>query len=172
MAISRIKKEETITRFSELFEKSKIVVFINFQGMKVVDVSALRRVVREKGGAVQVLKKTLIHRVFAAKSLPLEVLAYEGEIEAIFGFDDEVSVVKILDGIAKEKQRPEFRGAVMGSVLLSAQELKELAQLPSREELLAKAVGSIASPMSGFVNVCAGTMRSLIYALQAIQNNK
>ena len=172
MAISRQKKEEILTTFKDGLSRGKIVVFVNFQGMSVADVTELRRALREVGGSMQVLKKTLIQHVLDEQNIALGARSFEGEIAAIFGFEDEIGVVKALDTFAKETKRPEFRAGIMGSALLSDEELKQLARIPSRDELLAKAVGSLAAPMTGMVNVFVGNVRNLVYALNAIGQNK
>lgn len=161
-----------LSSFSEAFDKSKIVAFVNFQGMKVADLTDLRRTVRKAGGTMQVVKKTLINRALKEKGIDLSVEDFKGEIAAVFGFNDEIEVVKIVDEFAKSKQLPEFRGGVMGVAVLSEAEIKTLAALPSREELLAKLVGSIYSPVRGIVQVLGGNMRALVYALQAISEAK
>ena len=140
--------------------------------MNVTDITNLRSILRAAGGSMQVLKKTLMQRVLDEQKIDLDARAFEGEIAAVFGFEDEVGVVKVLDKFAKATKRPEFRAGIMGSTLLSDVELKQLASIPSREELLAKAVGSMAAPMTGIVNVFAGSMRNLVYALQAIGESK
>ena len=172
MAISRQKKEEILTAFKDSLSKGKIVVFVNFQDMNVADITDLRNMLRQEGGSMQVLKKTLIQRVLDEQNIALDARSFEGEVAAVFGFEDEVGVVKVLDKFAKATKRPEFRAGIMGSTLLSDVELKQLASIPSREELLAKAVGSMAAPMTGIVNVFVGTMRNLVYALHAIGESK
>ncbi len=171
MAISRQKKEETIAAFEKSMQQSKIVVFVNFQGMNVANITDLRNSIRECGGSIQVLKKTLIQRVLDESKVDINTLVFEGEIAAVFGFQDEIGVVKILSAFAKEKDHSTFRGGVMGSVLLDEEALAQLARIPGRDELLAKAVGSLAAPMSGIVNVFVGNMRNLVYALNAIGKN-
>ena len=172
MAISREKKESSITQLKESFGMGKIVVFVNFQGMNVGAVTKLRRAISAEGGAMQVLKKTLINRVLVDLGHAIDARALSGEIAAIFGFNDEVGVVKVLAEFAKEKGLPAFRAGVMGSVILDEAALKTLAKIPSREKLLGSLVGSIASPMSGIMNVFVGNVRNLVYALNAIQKSK
>ena len=172
MAISRQKKEASITSFQDNFARGKIVVFVNIQGMGVGDMTGLRTIIRETGGSVQVLKKTLIQRVLDTQSIALDIRAMEGEVAAVFGFSDEVGVVKAINTFAKELKLPEFRAGIMGSALLSEGELRQLALIPGREVLLAQMVGSMAAPMSGIVNVFAGTMRNFVYALSAIGEKK
>ena len=172
MAISRQKKEEILITFKDNLSKGKILVFVNFKDMNVADVTSLRNMLREEGGSMQVLKKTLIQRVLDEQNIALDARSFEGEVAAVFGFEDEVGVVKVLDKFAKATKRPEFHAGIMGSILLSDVELKQLASIPSREELLAKAVGSIAAPMSGIVNVFVGNVRNLVYALNAIGQKK
>lgn len=172
MAISRERKESSVAQFKEKFDSGKIVVFVNFQGMSVSDVTKLRRVISAKGGAMQVLKKTLMDRALLQLDYKVDIRSLQGEIAAIFGFEEELSVVKAIDEFAKEKGLPAFRIGLMGSTVLDEGALKVLAKIPSREILLGSLVGSIAAPMSGILNVFIGNARNLVYALNAIGKSK
>src|SRR3989338_7717607 len=110
MAISRQKKEETVATFNDSLGRSRVTAFVNFKGMSAHDLTELRAALREKGGEMQVIKKRLIKYALESQDKVLDVLSFEGEIAAVFGFGDEISVVKVLDEVAKEKKLPEFRG--------------------------------------------------------------
>lgn len=172
MAVSRKKKEESLTKFADSLKKSKIAVFVNFQGMNVKDVSELRNQIRKNGGAMQVVKKTIIKRAAQDKGVTVDTETLGGEIAAVFGYDDEVSVVKTLDAAAKGKERPELRGGIMGMEVLNAVMVKQLASIPSRAQLLAQFVGGINAPVSGFVQVLSGNLRNLVQVMHAIQEKK
>ena len=172
MAVSRKKKEESLTKFADSLNKSKIAVFVNFQGMNVSDVSELRNSIRKDGGSMQVVKKTLIKRAAKDKGVAVDTETLGGEIAAVFGFEDEIGVVKTLAAAAKGKERPEFRGAIMGLEVLTAAMVGQLAMIPSRQVLLGQFVGSINSPVSGFVQVLSGNLRNFVQVLHAIQEKK
>ncbi|MBI2462998.1 MAG: 50S ribosomal protein L10 [Candidatus Spechtbacteria bacterium] len=172
MAVSRKKKEESLTKFVDSLKKSKIVVFVNFQGMNVKDVSELRNQIRQNGGAMQVVKKTLIKRASQEKGITVDTAMLGGEIAAVFGYDDEVGVVKTLDAAAKGKERPEFRGGIMGMEALNAVMVKQLASIPSRIQLLSQFVGGINAPVSGFVQVLSGNLRNFVQVMHAIHEKK
>ncbi len=79
---------------------------------------------------------------------------------------------KLVKGFSKKHEDIEFQGGILEGQIIDIEELKKLADLPSREELLAKVVGSLNAPISGFVNVLAGNLRGLVNVLNAIKDNK
>lgn len=172
MAISREKKEKSLQAFQQIFDKGKIVFFVNFQGMKVEDLNRLRAAIRALGGHVQVIKKTLINKALESRGVQLDVKSFVGEIAAIIGLAEETAVVKAVNEFAKETNLPEFRGGVMGKELLTPAHLKELASIPSREFLLARLAAGFLAPVSGFVNVLRGNMSNVVYVLHAIHEKR
>jgi len=180
MAISRTKKDEVVKELNEALDSAKIVVFTDFKGMDVNSLTNLRNKVRESGGRYLVAKKTLIKRVLDEKKIKdLNPLEMEGQIGIAFGTTDSVSTSKVVYQTQKEGKILRILGGIMDPSnsleqfqILSDNEIIELAQLPTREELLAQVVGSIKAPISGFVNVLRGNLTGLVYALKAIQNNK
>ncbi|MEX2145205.1 MAG: 50S ribosomal protein L10 [Candidatus Spechtbacterales bacterium] len=173
MAISREKKEEVVKELKDLFEKEKVVVFTDFKGMNVNSMSQLKNKIREGGGVFKIAKKTLIEKALEDnKPQGLEPLNMEGQIAVAFGFEDPVSTAKIIYQEQKETEKPVIIAGLMGKEFLDAEGVKKLALLPTREELLAKVVGSINAPLSGFVNVLHGNLKGLVYALNAIKEQK
>jgi len=133
----------------------------------------LRNEVRESGGRYVVVKKTLLKRVLDEKKIDgINPLDMEGQIAVAFGMSDAVATAKVVNTIRKELEKPAIIAGLMDGKVLKMEEVIQLASLPSREELLAKLVGSINAPVSGFVNVLGGTLRSLVYALNAVKEQK
>src|SRR5690606_7287967 len=106
----------------------------------------------------------------ADKSVDEEVL--KGPTATLFAFGDEVAPLKALVNFAKEQELPTIKSGFLGAEVLTAAQVSALAALPGRDELIAKTVGSIKSPLNGLVNVLNGNVRGLVYALAAIRDQK
>lgn len=169
MAISKQKKEEVVQDLKEALDNAKIIIFTDFKGVNVKDMTSLRRKVRKSGGKYLVAKKTLIN--IALKDKKLDIVnpsELEGQIGIAFGDTDSVSTSKAIYEIQKEGGMLKILNGIMTGRVLSAEEVIQFAQLPTREVLLAQVVRSIKSPVSGFVNVLTGNIRALVQVLNAI----
>ena len=99
----------------------------------------------------------------------MKVKELSGQVSVTFGYDDEVAPAKILYLFSKEHENLKLIAGLVNGELLSQEELINLAQLPSKAELLAKLVGSLAAPMSGMLSVLQGNLKSLMYILSNIK---
>lgn len=170
MAIQRQQKERLVKELGNNFSQAKVSIFTDFTGMDVNSMTTLRRLIQESGGQYRVVKKTLLKRAIEADNIEgIDPLNLQGEIAIAFGFEDPVTTAKAIYTSFKTSEKPKILAGVMTGKALEATEVIELANLPTRDELLAKMVGSINAPISGLVNVLAGTLRSFVYALKAIQ---
>ncbi len=158
----------------ENLSKAKSVVFTKFNGLGVKDNETLRKELRSEGNEYLVAKKTLLN--IALKDADIEGVdtkSMEGQLAAIFGFSDEVSPAKIVAKFGKTHEgKIEFLGGILENKFITGKNVADLAELPSREELYAKLVGSINAPVSGFVNALAGNLRGLVNVLKAVGDKK
>jgi len=173
MAKTKEQKKKTLEELEDKFSRIKAAVFVNFAGLKVKDVTALRNILRKEKIDYMVAKKTLL-------KIALEKVGYndvdpkkfEGNIGVAFGYDDEVMTAKLLNQFKAQHEAMKFIGGILEKKYIDAVKVLELANLPSRSELLAKLVGSINSPIAGFVNVLAGNLRGLVQVLKAAAEKK
>jgi large subunit ribosomal protein L10 len=172
MALSKQKKKETLEALKEKIAKQKAMFFVDFKGFKVKDMSNLRRSIRKVGGELKAAKKTLIGLAFKDAKLDIDAKGMAGEVALVFGYNDEVSPAKMIWEASQNNQNLKILGGFLDNKLIGAEQVMVLAKLPSREQLLAQVVGSIASPMSGFVNVLQGNIRGLVQALNQISKTK
>ncbi len=174
MAKSKEQKKQIVESLINKIEKSKSVVFAKFSGLQVKENEELRKELKKENSEYYVAKKTLLDLAFRKFEVEnLNVKSLEGQLATIFGYKDEVVPAKIVDKFAKNKEgKIEFLGGVLENKFISAEEVKNLAKLPSKLELYAKIVGSLNAPINGFVNVLAGNLRSLVYVLKAIEEKK
>jgi len=172
MPKTRVQKEVIINELAEKLSRIKSAVFTSVSGYTMDDANALRKKGAEQGVDVMVAKKTLLLRALEKNGFTPAKDELEGSILTTFGYNDEVSAAKLISTFAKGREGIKMVGGILEGRLVNGEAVKQLASLPSREELYAKLVGSLNAPISGFVNVMAGNLRSLVYVLSAIKDAK
>ncbi len=165
-------KNEKIEHYKKQFENAKVAVVADYRGLTVEEITELRRSLQSNKGDLTVTKNTLCK--VASKGTNFEVISelMQGPTAVAFGFGDEVAPAKVLAKFIKENKKGEIVGAVLEGKVLSAQEAQKLATMPSREELIAKMLGSINSPASGLVYSVNGVMSALVRAIDAVRQQK
>jgi len=171
--LTRNQKQELVKELTEKIKAAKSAVFVDFKGLKVKDATILKKSLREAGVSYVVVRKTLID--IALKNAGVEgasIAKMEGQIALSLSNQDEVSAAKIIDTFAKTNENVKMLGGVLGTQLMSMAEVKALAKVPSKEQLLGQLVGTLNAPVSGFVNVLAGNLRGLVQVLNAVKEQK
>lgn len=173
MAITA-QKQAMVADLKDIFVNAKGVVFTAYTGITVAQDTKLRRKFREAGVEYRVIKNTMA--MIAAKETEKEGLlpTFEGATAMAFSKEDAVAPAKVLADFAKEEKLEALQvkaGLVEGSVI-DAAGVKALADLPPREVLVAQVLAGMQSPIVGFVNVLQGTIRNLVYALEAVRKQK
>lgn len=165
-------KEEKIAKIKENVDKAQVAIVTEYKGMTVEEITKLRRALQKDGGDYMVTKNTLAK--IALKDTPYEVLTEKltGPIAIAFGFEDPVSPAKALSKFIKETKKGTVVAAALDGKLLSAEEAKALAEIPSKEEIYAKMLGSINSPATGIVGAINAVMASLTRAVAAVRDKK
>ena len=172
MAKTKQQKELTISDLVEKIKKSKSLVFINFEKLKVKDIEVFRKKCRLENLDYLVAKKTLLKLAFSKLGVTsADPKSMEKGIATVFGYKDEISPAKIVQTFAKDHESMYSVGGLINGVYFDHERIVALAKLPSKLELLAKVVGSIQAPVSGLVNVLAGNLRGLVYVLNSIQKS-
>ena len=170
--LNKNQKKEIIEKLTEDIKNSKSVVFVDFKGLKVNDTRALKKDLRNSGASLKVAKKTLINLALEKAGVKIDARLMEGQIALAVSDADETSPAKIIDGFSKKNKNIKILAGLLGSKIMKLEEIEALAKLPSKEELLAKLVGTLNAPISGFVNVLAGNLRGLVQALNAMAEKK
>lgn len=174
MARSKKSKYEIIDVLADKLKQSKSTVFVSVKGLKVHEISELRKKCREAQTEILVVKKTLLKLAFQKFGVTdIDPKKFEGEVGVVFGYGDEVSNAKVTADFSKKHEALTLLAGCMfsapvGSQCLDALSVKQLAKLPSRQELLGSLVGTLAGPMRGFVGVFSGVPRSFVYVLNAL----
>ncbi len=173
MAKTRTEKEAAVATLTEAINASNLAVMTDYRGLSVAEISELRANLREAGISYQVAKNTLVRLALAqSDKSEADTSVFTGPMAIAFG-SDEVEAAKIINAFAKSHESLEIVGALTAEGrIISPDEVKALAALPSREQLTAHVVATIAAPVTGFVRVLNGTLTSLLYALSAVAESK
>lgn len=162
------EQKATITKdLTDHFLRQKSAVFIDFRGLDNKAIVGIRGKIRNEALAYKVAKKTLLRRALKEAGLP-ELPALEGEIAAVFGFNDEVAPARILYGLAKKHDKLKILGGILENIFIGKDEVIALASLPSKQELLGRLVGVINAPVQNFVYVLNGNIGNFVRVLQAL----
>jgi large subunit ribosomal protein L10 len=171
--ITKEKKKAILQDLTDRFGKAKSMVFIGFQGMSVKDNLALRRKLRTEGIEYTVAKKTLIKKGLESVNITgTDKFMPDGPVAVAVGYDDEIAPARIAKEFGKTNDKVKIMGGVMNMEVIDAESMKQIASLPSKDQLRAQLVYTINAPVSGFVNVLAGNVRSLMNVLNAIAEEK
>ena len=173
MAITAAK-QAIVAELKEKLTSAKGAVLVNYRGLTVAQDTKLRRQLREAGVDYRVVKNTMTR--IAAQEAGLEGLDVylEGPTAMAISATDPVAPAKIIIDFVKEHklQALEVKAGLVEGNVIDEKGVKALASLPSREVLIAKMLGSMQSPITGLVNVLQGSIRNLVYALDAVRQQK
>jgi large subunit ribosomal protein L10 len=173
MPKSKEQKDQIVEDLVDKFSRMKGLVFTKFFGLTVNEVEDLRKQCREADVDYVVAKKTLLKVALEKSGVEgINPRDFEGEVATAISYTDEIAPAKTLAAFAKTHKQVEFIGGILEGKLLDGVAVKSLSLLPSKQELLAKVVGSINAPISGFVNVLAGNLRGLVNVLNGIKEKK
>lgn len=172
MPKTRQEKEQIVADVTDKFKRMKAAAFTSISGFTMNQADELRDKARTQGVEIFIAKKTLLARATKDAGLEIDPQGFSGSILTAISFDDEVSAAKVLNDLIKQNDAIVFEAGVLEGKGLTADEVKQLASLPSKEMLLAKLVGTLNAPISGFANVLAGNLRGLVTVLDAIKEQK
>lgn len=180
MPKTKEQKKEILRDLADKIKRAKSVIFAKFDVLGVKENEDLRNKLRAEDSEYYVAKKTLLDLAFKDSQVKdLKIRDFEGKVAAVFGYQDEIAPARIIGKFKKETpDKIDFIGGILdltapaGSKFISSETIKALSELPSRQELYAKMVGSLKAPISGIVNVLAGNLRGLLCVLNAIKEKK
>ena len=170
--VIRPEKVAMIAELKKTMASAKGVVLTDYRGIKVAQDTKLRRKMREAGVEYSVIKNNMAS--IAAKEAGIEGLDdyLKGPLAMVSSDKDPVVAAKLISEFIKENRIMEIKGGLVEGTVIDAEGVKALANLPSREILLARLLGSMQSPITGFVTVLQGNIRNLVYALDAVRQQK
>ncbi len=165
-------KEAVVEGIKEKIDKAQSMILLDYRGLTVDEVTSLRDQMREAGVEYRVLKNTMMTRAADALGIADTGDLFKGPTAVAFGYNDPVAPAKILVDFIKKTKKTEIKGGVLDGQVIGLDQIKYLAELPSKEALIAKLLGTMNAPITNFVGVLSGVPRALVCALAAIQEQK
>ena len=169
MPKTRQQKEEQVIRLTEQLQAAKSVVFADYKGLTMSQLSQLRNQLSEVGGKLSVTKNNLLKISLQSTNYQLPTPLYEGPIATLIASDDEIAPIKVLVKALKDFQIGKVKAGILEGEVLDEYKLVQLANLPTKDELRAKVVGSLGAPLYGIVGVLQANIRNLVYALDQVR---
>ena len=171
MGLSLEQKQATVSEVATTLQGAQSLIVAEYRGLNVERITQLRSKARKSGVWLRVLKNTLARR--AVKGTPFEKLAEKMVGPLMYGISqDPVAGAKVLSEFAKENEQFVIKAGAMPNAVMSAQDIKALAQLPSREELLAKLLGTMQAPMTKLVRTLNEVPGKFVRTLAAYREQK
>ena len=170
--MDRARKEELVGELHEKFSSAEATFVMEYRGITVDAMTKLRKELRVADVDFKVVRNTFAK--IALNDTALEEIKdqFEGPVAVAFSNKDAAAAAKALKTFAKEEPKLKFKLGTLGAKILEASEIDSLAKLPSRDELLAKLVGSLNGIPTSLVGVLSGVPRKLLYTLKAIEASK
>jgi large subunit ribosomal protein L10 len=170
MALTKDKKNEVVADIADLLTSSKMTVVTKYEGTTVKAMQALRRDVRENGTVAKVVKNRLVIKAIQQndKLKDVDTSTLQGMLLYAFNSEDEVAPAQAIANFAKLNPTLEFVGAISADgKFLTAEEVKALATLPSKEVLIAQVVATLTAPLSDSINALSGNLHALLDGVAA-----
>lgn len=168
MPKTKEQKQKIINDLKEKIARQKAMVFVDLEGMNSKALFQLRDELKKNDCNLQIVKKTLFRKALEALSIEKiaeKIAQVEKQLALAFGFDDEISPAKTCYEFSKTNENLKILGGVIENEFIEKEKMLELAQIPSRAELLARLVGSLQAPVSNFVYTLKGNIKGLVYVL-------
>jgi large subunit ribosomal protein L10 len=170
--MNKAEKIKEVESLKGKIEEASIVILLSYKGLAANDFNDLRKKLKEKDSEVKVIKNRLAK--LAVKGTENETLTdyFQGTTAMAVSKSDPTAPAKVLSDFAKQNDKIEITGGAISGQVVSLEEIKELASMPSREELLAKLLGSMQAPMSNLVSVLSQIPRQVVTVLSAVRDQK
>lgn len=166
------KKKKQVEELVSKMQNSVAGVLVNYQGIKVSDDTVLRANLRNVGVEYMVVKNTLLSKACDIVGFDEMQEVLTGMTAIAFSEEDPIAAAKILSEYSEKNKNYTIKLGFVEGNLIDVEEVKRLAKLPSREELIAKALGSLNAPITGLATVLNGNIRGLVVALNAIKEKQ
>ena len=172
MALSRTKKQELVDLYEGGLAKTQNAFLLDFEGIKVPEVTELRQKIRESGASYLVVKNRLALRAIEGNAMGQLKEHFVGATAVAYSDDEPVGLAKALTEFAKDVPAVEFKAGLLDGQAVEPDQIKEIANLPSREELLAKLLFLMQSPVTRFARSLGAITQQFVTVLDQVRANK
>jgi large subunit ribosomal protein L10 len=166
------RKQEIVAELHKKFASAQIMVLTDYKGLDVSTLNLLRRKLKEAGAEYRVVKNTLLVRASEGTDAALIKESFTGPSAIMFSDGEPVAPAKVLTEFAKENKKFEVQVGLLGGKVLSDADIKAIADLPSKEVLIAQALGALNAVPTGIVRVLNAIPQQFMNVLQAIKEQK
>lgn len=170
--MDRTEKEQVVAELREKLQQATAAILTDYRGMTVAEMTELRDALAAEKVECRVVKNTLVRLASQDTNYAAMQEQLKGTCALVIGYSDPAIPAKILKKFTKTNDKLQVKAGVLGSRLLSSEQVAALADLPPREELLAKLLGTLTAVPTGLVSVLSGVPRAFVGALAAIQRQK
>ncbi|MHB1296200.1 MAG: 50S ribosomal protein L10 [Anaerolineae bacterium] len=168
MALNKDEKEQLLAEYSAKVTRAQVMVWANYRGLTVAQVSDLRRQLRPVNSEAVVVKNTLMRIALERAGKPTDHAVMSGPSLVTFIYDDVAGATKALTDFARPNEAVlQLMGGVISNRLMNVEQVRSLTTMPSREVLLARVVGGVQAPLSGFVGTLSAVLRGFATVLNA-----
>ena len=172
MMRTKAEKAELVTTLAGKLSKAPTIYVTDFTGLNVAQITQLRRKLSAAGAEYAVVKNTLARRALADAKIGGIDSHLDGPTALVLAGADPSVAAKILSDFAKEHEKPKVRAGLVEGKTVSPEQVKQLAALPSKPELLAQLAGAMQGPLAGFVGALNGLMWNMLGALEALHTKR
>lgn len=165
-------KTQNVEEIKEKIKDAESIILVDYRGLDVEQLTQLREQYRKAGVEYKVYKNTMMRFAFKDSGFEGFNEYLKGPSAVAFGYDDPVQAAKITSEFAKDNENLEIKAGIVDGKIIGIDQVNDLASLPSKEVLIAQALGGFNAPIQGFANVLQGTIRSLAIVLNAVAETK
>jgi large subunit ribosomal protein L10 len=166
------EKKRLVEELKDKFSRSKVLIVVDYKGLNVDAMNTMRKKLREADVECRVIKNTMLVRASDETDIALIKESFKGPSAITLSYDDPVAPAKILVEFAKDNKKLEIKKGFMGGKVLEPEDIKALADLPSREVLLSQTLSALIGVPTSFVRVLNAVPQSLVNVLMAIKDQK
>ncbi|RPI69220.1 MAG: 50S ribosomal protein L10 [Ignavibacteriae bacterium] len=171
--VTKEQKKVMVAELAEQIREASSLYFVDFTGMTVAQAQAFRRELREKDAVMKVAKNTLLLRALAeVGGVEIEESKLFGQTAVIFGSTDSIAPAKIIRKHFEKGEKPKLKLAVVEGQVFDGSQLKQVSELPTREDMIASIVGSIHAPISGIHGAINAVMRDVAMLVEEVAKKK
>lgn len=168
MAKTKEQKGQDLEELSQKLKSAKSIVFTDYKGTTVKDITKFRATLRKENIFSKVYKLSLVKKALAEAGVSGQIAEYKTPVILSLSEEDETTPARVIKSLAKDIKTIGILEGVVDKAVIAKSQVEALADLPSKDQLRAQLVGTINAPVSGFVNVLAGNIRGLVNVLNAI----
>ncbi|OGE76435.1 MAG: 50S ribosomal protein L10 [Candidatus Doudnabacteria bacterium RIFCSPHIGHO2_02_FULL_48_21] len=170
--LNKQEKKDLVIKLAEDIKASKAAVFCDFAGLPTREIQKIRSTLRKENVSYKVVKINLLKKALRLAGIDIKALTLNKPMAVSLSADDETAAARILHTFAKTQENLKIVSGMLDNAIIDASQVKALASLPTKQELLGQLVGVIAGPVRNLVGVLSGNVRQLVYVLNAIGQNK